>query len=658
MHLCYIFHALQGPRRHTERGQGQRLRPDLAGCSQTRRAPENLTRPAQSMEERTSENENTEDVYLNVADLELRRAIIAEWEEAMSLVSLRGAVCAACSRNTPLEKTLFVKPGRIDFALLCNPGLPEALKPVTYNRAAYGGAILNAKGLKRCDTRGDVRLCMECKRALEAHEMPRYALANWLYYGHGRLPADVKKAFAEATHVERILVSRARASTISYKFSELKGHPLENSNSQTSQRCVKGNVAIHPQDATHLNDVLPPSNDMIKDTVCAVFVGDKKPTKDTIEKLRPVLVRKSRVKTMIDFLISKNKNYAVCDGFRGFSQRNLDELFGQNSVEVEQGVPCSMEIGHIPFNDAVAHAGDGYVPGEHSDARVQEGGDLLMENVGFTDSDNSPVNFHDMSMKALSHCLRGGQFISSQAGSRFIPDFENSELLSWLFPHLDPWGIGGFFHKGRPEGRTLSLDQQLKYLLTVDDSPFREDPDFAFVYYNIRQKKAVLDSITFQVSKSQREGIVGELLRVNVEKLDKLIEVFSRNPHYRPHDAEEISIIRLLSKVNAASHDLPGSNGYKINLRNEIRALVNHLGTPTLFVTLNPSDRDHPLVRLYAGHEVSAEDEMRGEELTRWQRTLLAARNPSACARFFHTMMMNFINIVLRFGRPGRGLFG
>ena len=181
------------------------------------------------------------------------------------------------------------------------------------------------------------------------------------------MPRDVKKAFNEATQIERMLVSRARVSKISFKFSELKGHDLEGSDSLTSQRCIKGNVAIHPQDATHLSDVLPPSNDVIRDTVCAVFVGKTKPTPKTIESLRPALVRKSRVEKMIKFLVEESGNsaYRRDENFRGFCKVNLDALFGEGTEGVDEGIPCSMEIGHIEPSDAVDGATDNYVPGGH-----------------------------------------------------------------------------------------------------------------------------------------------------------------------------------------------------------------------------------------------------------------------------------------------------
>ncbi|KAI9059357.1 hypothetical protein FKP32DRAFT_1530914, partial [Trametes sanguinea] len=176
-----------------------------------------------------------------------------------------------------------------------------------------------------------------------------------------------------------------------------------------SQGCLKGNIAVHPQDSPHLNEVLPPGNDVLRDTVCAVFVGATKPTRENIQKLKPVLVRKYRVKSMITFLTENNPLYHVSGEFQGFSQQNMDDLFGPGTAHVEEGVPCAMDIGHILPNNAEEGATAGYVPEHDLPSRAPADGDeLLMETVGYTDGDDSPVNYHEMTMRALSHCLTSG----------------------------------------------------------------------------------------------------------------------------------------------------------------------------------------------------------------------------------------------------------
>jgi hypothetical protein len=67
-------------------------------------------------------------------------------------------------------------------------------------------------------------------------------------------------------------------------------------------------------------------------------------------------------------------------------------------------------------------------------------------------------------------------------------------------------------------------------------------------------------------------------------------------------------------------------------------------------VTLNPSDVDNAIVRLFSGEDINVEDEMRGEDLNHWKRKLVAAKNPAACALFFDKVITNFINIVLKYG--------
>ncbi|KAI0735672.1 hypothetical protein C8Q76DRAFT_766005 [Earliella scabrosa] len=548
----------------------------------------------------------------DIASNGLKQAILKEWEHTMSVEQLTQLVCAVCARMVDREKIVIVNPTKINLRLLQNNDLPSHLRPTSYAFDIYDQAILHPR---------DLQICKECSRDLKKRQrMPKYALANWLYYAYDRLPANIQTAFKEATWTEKVLISRARASRISFRFSSKPGHQLYGSDPRASQRYTRGNVAIHPQDATHLNDVLPPSTEVVRDMICAVFIsGHAKVTEDTIRDLQPepMLARKSRLKCMIDFLLSSNSHYAPGGQFRGYSQQNMDALFDREALTTDACIPCGIEIGYA--------ATSGYVPGEDTEPPEGSPG-ILMDSIGYLHSDETPLNTTQMKVHALKHCLSGGNFVQSRAGSQFIADFENPSLLTWLYPYLDPWGIGGFFEPRRT--RPLTLDEQLKYLLTVY-------PDFAF-----------------------REHIVGQLLALNLTTLDALYEKYKHNPSYHPESQEEKEMLALLARVNAISHDLPGTNGYKTALRNQIRSLINYKGTPTLFVTLNPSDIHNPIVALLAGQEVTVEQATRGEELARWQRKLIAAQNPDACARFFHKIISGFIHTVLRYGRPGRGLFG
>lgn len=597
--------------------------------------------------------------FMEIASDELKLAIMSEWQEVVHTDRLKMLVCAVCGRRMKVLCIKLVNVNTIDLTLLRNDELPRCVWPTTYAFELYERALLHPKGMRNLVAKDDINVCASCEADLCGKaRMPKYSLANYLYYAHEELQPVVKSGFDGSTVMERMLIARGRTSRVSFRFGEVGGSGGRDAcdESTAAQSYTKGNVLVMPQDSTHLNDLLPPSPEVIRDMICAVFVGQTAPTKETISRLGPILVRKPVVQTLITFLVGNNAHYMASSDFHGFSRSNLDQLFSDGDSWGGRGVPCSMEIGFLPDSDAVRGATSDYSTRNDSGRGPEVGDDMLVENVGYTDSDETPRTSRQLKMCALKYCLAGGQYMLSRAGNQFIPDFQNPSLLTWLFPHLDPWGIGGFFEPARKV--PLSLDDQLTYLLQVDGAPFARDPEFAFVYYNIRQKKAVCESINFRVKVSQQREIIRDLTRLDKDVLARLIERFGRNPFYSPMGDDEKGVMRVLDRVRMVGRDLPGTAAYKVMLRNEIRALINFKGTPALFVTLNPSDVNHPLVRLYSGEDIRLEDMIAGEELTTWQRKVLAAQNPVACALFFNTMIESFINVVLRYGRSERGLFG
>ncbi|KAH7908087.1 hypothetical protein BJ138DRAFT_975358, partial [Hygrophoropsis aurantiaca] len=81
-------------------------------------------------------------------------------------------------------------------------------------------------------------------------------------------------------------------------------------------------------------------------------------------------------------------------------------------------------------------------------------------------------------------------------------------------------------------------------------------------------------------------------------------------------------------------------------------ALVKSFGTPALFITLNPSDVNHPLLAAMGGLDA---DEWR--TMTAYRRAVFVAQNPAVAARFFETMISNFLTIVVKPNQSRPGLF-
>jgi hypothetical protein len=341
--------------------------------------------------------------------------------------------------------------------LLRNDALPADVLPLSYNFSAYDYALLDPDGLEdRQSKTGKISLCLACKKDLTAKnpQMPMFSLANWLYYGRERLPSDVKDAFDSASVFEKSLI--CWDVLVTQLFAIAKSPTLLNfgRNPETSQGYSKGNVMVMPQDSLSLMKSLPPTADEIRDSMRILFVGSSTvPLGDNIRKLSPSLVRKSRVSTMIKFLIARNPHYALSENFDGFSLENMDALATEPTGQDDEIVPAAFEIsqldptrtqGELDVTADYTNRNDAE-PGDQSD----ENGDMLLENLGFTDGDMSPKNYNIMILKAIQHCLSGGKYLQSRSGSIAENDFENPSLLSWLFPHLDSWGIGGFHDKRR-----------------------------------------------------------------------------------------------------------------------------------------------------------------------------------------------------------------
>lgn len=83
-------------------------------------------------------------------------------------------------------------------------------------------------------------------------------------------------------------------------------------------------------------------------------------------------------------------------------------------------------------------------------------------------SDHSPSNYRQIKAVALTHCLDGCQFLRIHSGTTLVNE-QDPGFLAWAFPHLDPFGIGGFNHMDCCDDKKLSFLCQLQNLLLQDN---------------------------------------------------------------------------------------------------------------------------------------------------------------------------------------------
>ncbi|KIK81457.1 hypothetical protein PAXRUDRAFT_832846 [Paxillus rubicundulus Ve08.2h10] len=105
-------------------------------------------------------------------------------------------------------------------ALLTNPTLPAHTLPESYDLVIYCDAILYPKGMESTTSLAPVSLCTHCCSALLAKKphQPKNLLANFQYYGRERLDMPTLQACDGASPFDLTLISRARASTITFYY--------------------------------------------------------------------------------------------------------------------------------------------------------------------------------------------------------------------------------------------------------------------------------------------------------------------------------------------------------------------------------------------------------------------------------------------------------
>ncbi|EGN98199.1 hypothetical protein SERLA73DRAFT_55221 [Serpula lacrymans var. lacrymans S7.3] len=335
--------------------------------------------------------------------------------------------------------------------------------------------------------------------------------------------------------------------------------------------------------------------------MCALFVGWKvKPTRENVASLKPVLVSKRRVQTLINFLVANNIWYKIAGV--SFNADNLADLYPESAQHVDEAVPVAVEICHLQSDYGSLAATFDYTDQRDIESALQRDAHLdtlLMDTVGYAAGDYTPKDYKLMKAQSLSRVLDSGNFLKMQSGSQFIND-RDPGLMSYLFPHLDPWGIGGFNKPNCHPDQRISFERQVQNLLKQHDSLFQKDPRFAYVCWNILQKREVSKNTLFTVSSCERDTIVQEMKSLAPE-LTNMISSWERDPGAKPSNQQQKCALKLLNRLKFATKELKGSFGYKLCRQNEIRALIKKFGTPTLFVTLNPANLYNPLLGVIAG---------------------------------------------------------
>lgn len=405
------------------------------------------------------------DNFPYIASDQAKRDIIADWLHVMDPVKWLPLPCAVCGCSTRRSAISTVDPSDFDLTLLRNPSLPVETLPTTYNFDAYERAILYPLALRNKTALGPMDVCAPCAAEWASGRQPLDSLANFQYYARDELPDSVRTAFAETSLFDLMMICQSRATRITHLFTNKKGHPLYKTNPTLSQGYSSGNVAVIAQDVAKVRTLLPPDLREIHEAMCAVFVGASTvPTRENIHALSPVLVSKKRIATLLEFLLERNPWYKAA-GVK-YSSSNMNDLFDAGECS-DIGIPRGVEIACLP-SDSGAAANHSSFAERGDDDNDGADGDLVMEAIGYTAGERDNKSYKTMKASALTWCLDRKKFIQMQSGSKFITD-RDPGLLTYTFPQLDPWGIGGFYEPLRESSQHITFERQVRNMLRQHD---------------------------------------------------------------------------------------------------------------------------------------------------------------------------------------------
>jgi hypothetical protein len=188
------------------------------------------------------------------------------------------------------------------------------------------------------------------------------------------------------------------------------------------------------------------------------------------------------------------------------------------------------------------------------------------------------------------------------------------------------------------------------------DKRFQTDVNFPFVAFSHEQMMANTTQSFLLVDQQRFADISHRLMNTDWPTLDDLIKRLEAGEHINivvQSDAEK-HCFQLIHDLDAISGRMHGSTTSKKYMRNEIWSMINHIGSPSWYITLSPADIQHPISIYFSG----TNDRFRPDLPSYDERARLVCENPVAGARFFDFMVRTFIEDVLGVGKNRDGFYG
>ena len=513
--------------------------------------------------------------------------------------------CAVCGELKPRSDSSRLKSVKNILGILAAPGVTRVeRKTDKCPIKEYRGPVLDYS----CSN-----VCNGCRGDLRKGKVPKLALSQNLWLG--TVPDVLKKL----TFVEKILVAKVRHTCAFVKVA-------------SGMRKMKANIVAFESPIQKIYNILPPPQEDLDEILAILFTGPCKPTEADFART-PFLVRRKAVIAALEWLRLNHSDYADI------------QISQENVMQYEENTPpVSVEYQERDTNKVAEGTS---VFDQEEEGTVE--GDCAFMVHGLTGENLNSMTPTALKAMALRHLNSGGKMLAVGHSDKFQSMWNNPQLYPQMFPWLFPYGLGGI------GGASISDKEHKRHLLMYHDKRFQVDVNFPFVAFSHEQVKSSTTQSFLLADQSRFTDISERLMKTDRNTLDDLIKRMETGESVTPKTENEKNCFKLIQDLDAISGKMHGSTTTKKFMRNEIWSLVNHLGAPSLYITLSPADIQHPICIYFA----DTKEKFNPALIAYDERARLVCQNPVAGARFFDFMVQMFLTDVLGVQADNReGFYG
>ena len=207
------------------------------------------------------------------------------------------------------------------------------------------------------------------------------------------------------------------------------------------------------------------------------------------------------------------------------------------------------------------------------------------------------------------------------------------------------------YHSALKTIPNLSYEALMIYNLRYANSPrFACHKTFMYLIYDVLQIRRSSVGNTLLIKRSNWRSMAHDIDTLTTTQLQDAAKRLAAGEHVNDH-----TIRQLLQNITTIAMQVPGSFAQKLQLRSEIRGLIVREGMAAIWLTINPSDLQNPLVLILAGVEYSSTT-LPAAAAAIHQAT--ATSNPVAVAQFFHYTCKAIFDELFATRSGGSGILG